>query len=201
MDTAGAPSSDTPPGPASGSPSARTWPRSATTRATATRSVWDSERCHRTTPARFARASAAADRTRYGRVQTVPSHLHIVEGVGPEADPHGLHHCLLGREPGGQSGYGIRGRPGVGELGFGEQPVGHRGPSLEHPGEPGQIHCVDAHPHHSGRRPVPVHQLVGQAPRQRRHRRGTVPSGHSTVTTLARLRGRSTSRPCSLARW
>ena len=49
--------------------------------------------------------------------------------------------------------------------------------------EPVDVHRVDPDPHHG----------AGDG-----HRDG---GRHSTVTTLARLRGRSTSRPCRRARW
>ena len=136
-----------------------------------------------------------------GRAQADTDHLHVVEGVGPQPDPERLHDRLLGGEAGGQPGDRVGGAAGVGQLTGREQPLGHRGPTAEHPGEPRQVHGVDPHPRHADRRSVPVHQAESQAPGQCGHRSGTVPVAHSTVTTLARLRGRSTSRPCSRARW
>ena len=137
-------------------PSARAGPPpSATTTARATASVWVSERCQRATPARRASGRGGpvqdAARRRPGRPGPPPRRG---SGRHPSPTPEGLHDRLLGGEPGGQPGHRVGGRPGVGPLPGGEQPVGQRGPALEDPCEPVDVHGVDPHAHHAGRRPT-----------------------------------------------
>ena len=107
-----------------------------------------------------------------------PAHLDVGEREAPDAGAERLHHGLLGGEPRRQALRHVGGSGGVGALGLGEAPLCETRAAVEHLPEPRHVDRVDAH----------ADDGTGSA------------GDHSTVTVLARLRGRSGSWPCRRAR-
>ena len=128
-----------------------------------------------------------------GRSVTTAHHLDVVEGDGTEADPEGLPDRFFGREPGRQPDHGVGSPTGAVALGRCEHPLGEPRAAGEHPPEPLRVHRVDTDTH-DGAADGTGHVLEGHPAGGGRPRRARRPC-HSTVTTLARLRGRSTSWP------
>ncbi len=95
----------------------------------------------------------------------VAHHLDAAPRRRTDAGTDALQHRLLGREARGQP---LRSGAGVATLALGEQPLDETGTALEDPSEARHVHQV-------------------HADAEGRH--------YSTVTVLARLRGRSTFRP------
>ena len=155
---------------------------SATTKAMATPSVWVSDRWK--VPAPWAPASSAAvpcslevGRVAGGALPGRPAHLDVGEREAPDAGAERLHDGLLGGEPRRQALGHVGGSGGVGALGLGEAARRETRAAVEHLPEPRHVDRVDAH----------ADDGTGSA------------GDHSTVTVLARLRGRSGSWPCRRA--
>src|ERR1019366_3179219 len=129
------------------------------------------------------------------RLEAVPNHFHLVKAERAEADAEGLHGGLLGGKAGRKPRDGVVGGPGVAALAFREQPVDEVRPTGQHQAEPIAVHGVDAHAHEPPRCHRRGHKPLCRRLGECGHRRGTAVDRHSTVTTLARLRGRSTSWP------
>ena len=156
---------------------------SATTKAMATPSVWVSDRWKVPAPRAPASSAAVPCKRRYGalRVAPFPVVRHTstsVEREAPDAGAERLHHGLLGGEARRQALRHVGGSGGVGALGLGEAPLCETRAAVEHLPEPRHVDRVDAH----------ADDGTGSA------------GDHSTVTVLARLRGRSGSWPCRRAR-
>lgn len=105
--------------------------------------------------------------------------LNIVEGHAAKPNTECLHRGLLGGEASGESLNGTTSTKNVAPLGTGKETLEQSGASKDYFAKPIDVNGIDAN--------------AGRA--------FAVGVRHSTVTVLARLRGRSTSKPfaCAMA--
>ena len=185
--------------PLTGLPSGPSEPSepSASTTAMATRSMWLRERCQRWTPADEARAAALPRRQRPGGRSAPSTTSTSWRATPPRPTPRAFQVASLAanrverRDTGSAARWAHSRSAAVKSALFEPRPAG------QHPLEPLRIHGVHPDADHRaayGAGHAPEGRPAGRG-RPRRARR----LGHSTVTTLARLRGRSTSWPSSRA--
>ena len=122
---------------------------------------------------------AARARSAVAPVPGARHDLDVGQREGAQADAERLHDGLLGREAGRQAlGRGPSNRPASARSASVKSRAAKPGPAGQHAAEPRHVDGVDTHADDAAAKTA----------------------AHSTVTVLARLRGRSTSCPCRRAR-